>query len=175
MLILEREQDALARGARIYGEISGFGQTCDAHHMSAPRPDGSCVARAMHEALQEAELDVSEIDVINAHASATPLGDVAETLAISAVLGDRVQTVPVIATKGQHAHALGASGVWEIAVTLCAMRDGVLPRIINCIEAEPLSQLALVHTQRKATIRHALTNSSGFGGINSALALSAYS
>ena len=171
MLVLEREEDALARGARMYGEIAGFGQTCDAHHMSAPRPDGSCVASAMRAALDEAQMSSEDVDLVNAHASATRLGDVAETLAISTVLGERMHAVPVLATKGQHAHALGATGVWEIAVTLRAMRERHLPRVVNFDAAEPESRLAIVARATSTDAKNALTNSSGFGGINAALAL----
>lgn len=173
MLILERENDARERGARIYGEIAGFGQTCDSHHMSAPRPDGSCVARAMTDALGEAGLTRHDVDVVNAHASATTLGDAAEARAIGMVLGDRVHDVPVLATKGQHGHALGATGVWETAITLRAMNESYLPRVVNFEHSETESQLAIVRTARHTPIRCALTNSSGFGGINSALALCA--
>jgi 3-oxoacyl-[acyl-carrier-protein] synthase II len=171
LLVLERESDALERGARIYGRVTGFGQTCDSHHMSAPRPDGSCVARAMNEALAEARLTSADVDVINAHASATSLGDQAETHAIASVLGERLHDVPILATKGQHGHSLSATGVWEIAVTLCAMRDQYLPRVVNFDSTEIEPKLAIVTTPHKAAPKTALTNSSGFGGINSALVL----
>lgn len=171
MLVLEREDDALARGARIYGRITGFGQTCDSHHMSAPRPDGSCVARAMTEALDEAGLTRHDIDVVSAHASATPLGDAAETLAISGVLGDRVSEVPILATKGQHGHALGATGAWEAALTLRAMNEQYLPKAVNFEVTEEDSRLDVLHAPRRGVFRNALTNSSGFGGINAALAM----
>ena len=139
--------------------------------MSAPRPDGSCVKRAMIEALREAGLTPADVDVINAHASATALGDQAETLAIASLLGERLLEVPILATKGQHGHSLGATGVWEIAVTLCAMRDQHLPRVVNFFSTEIEPKLAIVTAPFKAAPTVALKNSSGFGGINSALVL----
>ena len=125
----------------------------------------------MTQALDEAGLTANDIDLIDAHASATPLGDAAEALAIASVLGDRVADVPVLATKGQHAHALGATGVWEIAVTLKSMQTEYLPKVVNFTNQGDMTKLAILTEPKKIKIWAALTNSSGFGGINSALAL----
>jgi len=173
ILVLEREDDARRRGARIYGAVVGFGATCDAHHMSAPRPDGSSVAAAMRAALAEARVGADEVELVDAHASATPLGDAAEAAAIASVLGERSARVPVLATKGQHGHALGATGVWEIAVALLAMRERRLPATVNCDTPSADAPPGLVRAETAAHPRLALTNSSGFGGINGALVLAA--
>ncbi len=167
VLLLERYDDAVARGARIYGEIAGYGLTNDAHHMSAPRPDGLMNAAAMRRALAEAELAPAEVDLVNAHGSATPLGDRCEALALRHVFGEGLAALPVTATKGQHGHALGATGAWEAALSLLAIRDGIVPRSVNSDEAD--CDLALTRTRLDRPIRTVLSNSAGFGGINAAL------
>lgn len=121
VLLLERLEDARARGARVYGEVAGYGLTNDAHHMSAPRPDGAMNAAAMRRALAEASLAPDEVELVNAHGSGTPLGDRCEALALAVVFGERASVVPVAATKGQHGHALGATGAWEAALSLLAI------------------------------------------------------
>ena len=127
VVLLERLDDALAREARIYGEVAGYGLTNDAYHMSAPRPGGTMNAVAMQRALDDAGLDAAQIDLVNAHGSGTPLGDRCEALATEIVFGDRARSVPVTATKGQHGHALGASGAWEAALSLLAIVRGTAP------------------------------------------------
>jgi 3-oxoacyl-[acyl-carrier-protein] synthase II len=169
MLLLERRDDALARGARLYGEVAGFGLTGDAHHMTAPHPDGGSAARAMVAALREAATAPHEIDLIDAHGSATPLNDKTETVAIRRAFGDAAATIPVVATKGQHGHALGATGAWEAALSLLTMSEGRLPRVVNLEDDDPECDLAYVRTTRDARPRNVLSVSSGFGGINAAL------
>jgi 3-oxoacyl-[acyl-carrier-protein] synthase II len=171
IVIIEREEDAVRRDARIYGSIRGFGQSCDAHHMASPRPDGSCVERAMRDALSEAEVAPAQVDLVNAHASSTPLGDACEALAIENVLGEDTARVPIMATKGQHGHALGATGVWEIALTLQSMREKLLPRTVNFVAGDDSLKLNILRSPRNFSGSTALTNSSGFGGINAALVL----
>jgi 3-oxoacyl-[acyl-carrier-protein] synthase II len=169
ILVLERFEDARARGARIYGEIVGYGLTNDAHHPSAPRPDGAMNAAAMQRALGEAQVAPDEVDAVNAHGSGTPLGDVSEALAIGHVFGERTSRLPVTATKGQHGHALGATGAWEAALSLLAIARGVVPRSVNSDEVDPACALALTRTRLARRPRVVLSNSAGFGGVNAAL------
>ena len=169
VLLLERLDDARARGARVYGEITGYGLTNDAYHMSAPRPDGSMNAAAMQRALAEANLPPAEVDLVNAHGSGTPLGDRCEVLALEQVFGARAPVVPVTATKGQHGHALGATGAWEAALSLLAIAHGIVPRSVNTDDADPQCQLALTRERAERAPRTVLSNSAGFGGINAAL------
>lgn len=171
ILVLERLDDALRRDARIYGEITGYGVTNDAYHMTAPRPDGSCLARAMTIALREARLVPDEVELTDAHGSATPLNDRTETLAMKTALGARATTVPVAATKGQHGHALGASGAWEAAISLLAMSDGRVPGVVNLENADPECDLSLPRATADLRPSIVLSNSSGFGGINASLVL----
>jgi 3-oxoacyl-[acyl-carrier-protein] synthase II len=167
ILLLERLDDAQRRGARVYGEVAGYGLTNDAHHMSAPRPDATMNAAAMRRALEEARLAPADVDLVNAHGSATPLGDRAEALAMELVFGDRGSGVPVTATKGQHAHALGATGAWEAALSLAAIAHGIVPRSVNSTDVD--STLAVTQEPLRREVRTVLSNSAGFGGINAAL------
>jgi 3-oxoacyl-[acyl-carrier-protein] synthase II len=169
VLVLERLEDALARGARIYGEICGYSLTTDAYHMTAPRPDGSCMARAMSEALRTAQISAEEVELVDAHASATRLNDAVETRAVKTALGARGRSVPVTATKGQHGHALGASGAWEAAVSLLTITDGRVPRIVNLEHDDPECDLNYVRSTSDLRPSIVLSNSAGFGGINAAL------
>jgi 3-oxoacyl-[acyl-carrier-protein] synthase II len=169
ILFLERLDDAVARGARIYGEIAGYGTTNDAYHMTAPRPDGACMARAMTSAMVEAGIVPSDVGLFYAHGSATPLNDRTETLALRTVLGDAAGKVPVTATKGQHGHALGATGAWEAAISLLALADGRVPRVVNLDHPDPDCRLAFVRETTVLRPDVVLSNSSGFGGINAAL------
>jgi 3-oxoacyl-[acyl-carrier-protein] synthase II len=169
VLLLERLDDAQARGARIYGEIVGYGLTNDAHHPSAPRPDGTMNAAAMRRALAEANAPPEAVDLVNAHGSGTPLGDRCEALALELVFGERAAQVPVTATKGQHGHALGATGAWEAALSLLAIVRGSVPRSVNTEDADPLCALALTRERLDRAPRLVLSNSAGFGGINAAL------
>jgi len=171
-LVLERRDRALARGARIYGEICGYGTTSDAHHMTAPRPDGSQAARAMRIALRNSGVAPEEVDFISPHGSSTPLNDAAETLAIKAVLGEHAYAVPVSGTKPYHAHALGASGAIEAAITCLAMERGWIPPTLNVDTPDDACDLDYVSGSGRAfRPRTALSNSFGFGGINASLVL----
>ena len=167
VLLLERLEDARARGAHIYGEIAGYGLTNDAHHISAPRPDATMNAAAMQRALDEAGIAFDEVDVVNAHGSATPAGDACEAHALELVFGERAAGVPVTATKGQHGHALGATGAWEAALSLLTIAEGVIPRSVNSDAAD--CDLAVTRERLERPVRTVLSNSAGFGGINAAL------
>ena len=173
VLVLERYEDALARDARIYGEVAGFGLTADAHHMTAPLPEGKSSSRAMCAAIAEAGLVPDEIELIDAHGSSSPLNDATETRAIHSTFGAAATRIPVMASKGNHGHALGASGAWEAALTLLAMERRTLPPLANIENVEPACDLDLVLETSSCSPRIALSNSTGFGGINAALVLRA--
>ncbi|MGZ3498429.1 MAG: beta-ketoacyl-[acyl-carrier-protein] synthase family protein [Vulcanimicrobiaceae bacterium] len=173
MLVLERYEDAIRRNAPIYCEIIGYGTTNDAHHMSAPRPDGSQTASAMERALREGGVDAGAVDMINAHGSSTKVGDRAEALAYERVFGSRVRTIPVSATKGQHGHALGATGAWEVGLSAMSMQHGRIPRTVNLFERDEDCALGVSRSDVALKPRVVLSNSSGFGGINAALLLAA--
>ena len=172
VLILEERDRAIARGAPVYAEMLGYGVTNDAHHMTAPRPDGSQAARAMRLALADAHVEAGEIDYVNAHASSTPLNDPTETSAIKQTLGERAFRIPVSGTKGYYGHALGASGAIEAAICALSLDRGWLPPTVNL--AEPDAQCDLDHvpgTGRTARVEHLISNSFGFGGINAAIVM----
>ena len=170
VLVLEELGRARARGAPIYAELLGYGQTNDAHHMTAPRPDGSQAARAMRLALADARVAPAEVDYVNAHASSTPLNDPTETMAIKQVLGDRTPRVPVSGTKGYYGHALGASGAIEAAICALALAREWLPPTVNLEVPDEACDLAHVPaTGAAARVDHVISNSFGFGGINAAL------
>ena len=137
LLVLEAAEVAEARGAVPYAELLGYGATSDAHHMVQPRADGTEAARAATIALDDAGVDPGEIDYVNAHASSTPIGDVAEARAIALALGERAATVPVSGTKALYGHPLGASGAIEAAICALAIRDGWAPASVNLVEPDP--------------------------------------
>jgi 3-oxoacyl-[acyl-carrier-protein] synthase II len=172
ILVLEERDHALRRNARIYAELLGYGQSNDAYHMTAPRPDGSESARAIRMALQNASIDPVEVGYVNAHATGTQLGDRAESRAIRCALGAGAERVPVSGTKGLYGHALGASGAIEIAITALALRCGYLPGTQNlqCVD-EQCSLAVLPPGGRTVSVGCALTTSFGFGGANAALVL----
>ncbi|HKU68499.1 MAG TPA: beta-ketoacyl-[acyl-carrier-protein] synthase family protein [Candidatus Baltobacteraceae bacterium] len=171
MLLLERYEDAVRRDAQIYGEIVGYGASNDAFHMSAPLEDGEQTARAMQRALDDGRVDADEVEAINAHGSSTKIGDAAEVRAYAHVFGERLSSIPVCATKGQHGHALGATGAWEVAVALLGMRDEVIPGAVNLEYADGACAIDCGNEERAITSRVVLSNSSGFGGINAAVVL----
>lgn len=169
-LILEERGRALARGARIYGEIVGFGTTNDAHHMTAPLPGGAQAARAMSQALSRADLSPHDVDYVNAHASATPLNDPTEVDAMRTVFGDGLSDVWVSGTKGYHGHALGASGAFEAMICMLAMQDAWLPPTVNLDAAD--GACAVRHVPKggiDVAPKVVMSNSFGFGGINASL------
>ncbi len=174
VLILEEYERAQSRGAKIYAEVAGYGVTNDAHHMTAPRPDGSQAARSMRLALDDANVSADEIGYINTHGSSTPLNDTTETMAIKKVMGERAYRVPMSGTKGYYGHALGASGAIETAICALALEREWLPPTVNlqvADEACDLNFLPGTGGGRKERVEHILTNSFGFGGINAALVL----
>lgn len=174
ILVLERYDEAVRRDAHIYGEITGYGASNDAHHMSAPRPDGESAARAMSAALEEASLAAGELEAYNAHGSSTVLGDRAEVIAVRRVFGDEASArVPVTATKGQHGHGFAASGAWEAALSLLSMERGALPGVVGLQNDDPQCDLPFVREVRRHRIRTVLSNTTGFGGLNAALVLQA--
>ena len=175
LLVLEELGHALRRDARIYAEVCGYGSTNDAYHPTAPRPDGVEAARAMRRAIADASLDRSAVDYVNAHGSSTPLGDRAEAVALRAVFGDRIATLPVSGTKPLYGHPLGASGAIEAAVVCLALESGALPAAVNFAASEagtPEAALDLVGANGRGVAARsevALSNSFGFGGINASL------
>ena len=172
VLILEEYERAVARGAKIYAEVAGFGVTNDAYHMTAPRPDGSQAARSMRLALRDAHVEPHEIQYINAHGSSTPLNDPTETKAIKDVFGDSAYSLSVSGTKGYYGHALGASGAIETAISALAIEREWLPPTVNLSIADEACDLNfLPGTGQGHRVEHVLTNSFGFGGINAALVL----
>jgi 3-oxoacyl-[acyl-carrier-protein] synthase II len=172
VLVLERWDHAVARGARIYAELAGYGTTNDAFHMAAPRPDASQAARAMRIALHTAGIEPAQVDYISPHGSSTPLNDSTETQAIKQVLGERAYQIPISGTKPYHAHALGASGAIEAAVCCLAMGRGWIPPTVNFEAGDEACDLDYVPEHGRAhqpTV--CLSNSFGFGGINASLVL----
>ncbi len=171
MLVLERFEDAVSRGARIYGEIAGYGASNDAFHMSAPLEDGGQTATAMQRAIEDAQLQAAEIEAVNAHGSSTKIGDAAEVRAYRRVFGERSSSIPVCATKGQHGHALGATGAWEVGIALMSMQQGVIPGAANLDALDDACAIDCDRAERSIESRVVLSNSSGFGGLNAALVL----
>ena len=176
MLVLEEWARAERRGARIYAELLGYATTNDAHHMTAPRPDGAQAARAMTDALADANLPPQAIDAVNAHASSTVLNDPIECFAIRRALGGHADRVAVSGTKGLHGHALGATGAIETVISALSLERGHLPGCANLANIDPACDLDIVPPGgRDAPIRHLVKNSFGFGGINACLVLGAAS
>ena len=172
VLVLEEYGRAKARGAHIYAEVCGYAFCNDAHHMTAPRPDGSQAARAMRGALADARVLAHEVDYVNAHGSSTPLNDTTETRAIKNVFGDHAAKLQVSSTKAYYGHALGASGAMETAICALALEREWLPPTLNLVEPGDGCDLDYIPGDgRKARANCILTNSFGFGGINAALVI----
>jgi len=172
VLILEEWDRAVARGAKIYAELLGYGSSNDAHHMTAPRPDGSQAAKAMQRALDDAGVAAHEIEYVNAHGSSTPLNDPTETIAIKRVFGDHAASLQLSGTKGYYGHALGASGAVETAICAQALVHEWLPPTVNLESPDDACDLDYISGEgRSARVDHILTNSFGFGGINASLVL----
>lgn len=173
ILMLESLESAQARGARIYCELTGFGMSGDAYHMTSPPEDGRGAAAAMQQALTDAGLNASDIDYINAHGTSTEAGDLAESLAIQSVFGASASDLAVSSTKSMIGHLLGAAGSVEAILTVLALRDNVAPPTINLDNPSPGCDLNYVpHRAQERPIRHALSNSFGFGGTNGSLIFS---
>jgi 3-oxoacyl-[acyl-carrier-protein] synthase II len=176
LLVLEEATAAARRGATVYAEVLGYGATSDAHHMVQPRADGREAARAATIALDDAGVDPGDVDYVNAHASSTPIGDLAEARAIAMALGERAATVPVSGTKALYGHPLGASGAIEAAICALAIHDGWVPRSVTLDAPEPALDVllpGLLREARSGAYRRVLSTSFGFGGLNAALVLGA--
>ncbi len=175
ILILESLENAQARGATILCELSGYGTTDDAHHISAPAENGAGAAISMQHALDNAGLKVTDINYINAHGTSTPLNDKSETAAIKTVFGEQAYKIPVSSTKSMTGHLLGASGAVESVFSILAIREGMIPATINYQTPDPECDLDYVPNQsRKVGIKHVMSNSFGFGGHNATLVFSQF-
>jgi 3-oxoacyl-[acyl-carrier-protein] synthase II len=171
VLVLEEYEHARARGAKIYCEIAGYGMSADAHHITAPPEDGGGAARSMLNALRNAGLQPADIDYINAHGTSTPLGDVAECIAVKRAFGDHAYKLAVSSTKSMTGHLLGAAAGIEAVFTALAIRDQIAPPTANLFEVDPNCDLDFVpRVARPMPIRAAISNSFGFGGTNATIA-----
>ena len=172
-LALEEYEHALARGATIYAELAGFGMSADAHHITAPAESGEGAYRCMVNAIEDSGLDVADIGYVNAHGTSTPLGDVAESLAIKRAFGDHAAKVAVSSTKSTTGHMIGAAGAAEAIFSILALRDGIIPPTINLDNQDPACDLDCTpNVARKAELSAALSNSFGFGGTNGTVVFS---
>ncbi|MFQ5540015.1 MAG: beta-ketoacyl-ACP synthase II, partial [Candidatus Binatia bacterium] len=170
VLILEEREKALRRGAKIYAEVIGYGANGDAHHITAPSPEGEGAARCMTLALEDAAIQPEEVDYINAHGTSTEYNDINETQAIKTVFGEHAYKIPVSSTKSMTGHLLGAAGAVEGIYSILALKHGVIPPTINYEIPDPQCDLDYVPNQaRKANIKVALSNSFGFGGTNACI------
>ena len=170
ILILEELEHARRRGAKILGEVAGYGMSADAYHITQPAEQGEGGYRVMLNTLRDAGVRAEQVEYINAHGTSTPLGDRLETIAIKRAFGEHAHKVAVSSTKSMTGHLLGGAGGLEAGVTLLALRDQILPPTINHEKADPDCDLDYVpNTARKATVNYALTNSFGFGGTNGCL------
>ncbi len=169
-LVLEDEQHARQRGATVYAEVIGYGMSSDAYHITLPRPGGTGAARAMTAAMEDAGVDASDIDYINAHGTSTPANDATETAAIKLALGEAAHRVAISSTKSMTGHTLGAAGAVEAVAAILAIRDGVVPPTINYTTPDPECDLDYVPNQaRGMEVSTVMSNSFGFGGHNVAL------
>ena len=165
----------MARGAKIYCELTGYGMSSDAYHITSPSEDGAGMSRVMQRALKDAQLNTGDIHYINAHGTSTPVGDRIETLAIKTVFGEQAYKVPVSSTKSMTGHLLGAAGGLEAAICALVVQNGILPPTINYETPDPACDLDYVPNQaRQVKVTHVLSNSFGFGGTNATLILSAH-
>ena len=170
VVVLEEFEHAKRRGAKIYAELAGYGMSGDAYHMTAPQEDGEGAARCMENALRNARLNREDIDYINAHGTSTPLGDLAETIAVKRCFGDHARKLAVSSTKSMTGHLLGAAGGVEAIFSVLAIRDQVAPPTANLFHQDPACDLDYVpNAARRMPLRSALSNSFGFGGTNGTL------
>ena len=171
-LVLEEYEHAKARGANILAEVVGYGCTCDAHHITAPLPDGSGAAGAMTQALADAGVDAASVDYINAHGTSTAMNDAGETAAVKLAFGEHAKELAISSTKSMTGHLLGASGAVEAAFTAMALHDGFIPATLGYQVPDEACDLDIVPNHgREAAIRYAMSNSLGFGGHNASILL----
>ena len=171
VLVLEELEHAKKRGAKIYCEISGYGNTADAHHLTSPSPGGEGAARCMKMALRTGGLNLEDVNYINAHGTSTPVGDIAETQAIKSVFGEHAKKLAVSSTKGATGHMLGAAGAVEMAACALAIKNSIVPPTINLQNPDPECDLDYVpNTAREMSVNAIVNNSFGFGGHNSTIA-----
>lgn len=169
-LVLEEYEHAVARGAKIYAEVIGGGMSADAHHLTAPHPDGAGAARAMSEALKDAGINATEVDYVNTHGTSTPAGDIPELLGIQKVLGDHIYDVNISSTKSMTGHLLGGAAAIEALACIMAIDKGIVPPTINVTERDPQIDERInltLGTAQKREVNCALSNTFGFGGHNS--------
>ena len=170
VLVLEDMQFARSRGARVHARLTGYGASADAYHITAPPEDGAGAVQSMERALAAAGVAASEVDYINAHGTSTPIGDIAETIAVKRVFGTRARSVPISSTKSMLGHLIGAAGSTEAIICVKALQDGVVPPTINYENPDPECDLDYVPGQpREIRLETVLSNSFGFGGQNSSL------
>jgi len=176
VVVLESLEHALARGARILAEVKGYALTSDAYHISSPRDDGACAARAMSRALAEANIQPHEVSYIAAHGTGTPINDTIETKAIKIAFGDAAYHVPISSIKSMTGHTLGAAGALSAIAAIKAMRTGFIPPTINLETPDPDCDLDYVPNQpRRAEVKVAIANGFGFGGQNACVVLQKWS
>ena len=175
ILILEELEHAKARGAKIYAEVVGYGETCDAYHITAPADGGEGAARAFKMALKEGNINPEEVDYINAHGTSTPANDKNETMAIKTAFGDRANELVVSSTKGATGHGLGAAGGIEAVLIAMAIDTGIIPPTINYDNPDPICDLNYApNTPVEREINVAMSSSLGFGGHNAVIAMRKY-
>jgi 3-oxoacyl-[acyl-carrier-protein] synthase II len=175
ILLLERLDDALARGAPIYAELIGYATTADAHHITEPAPQGAGLARALRRALKKAGIAPEEVDYVNAHGTSTKYNDRDETSALHTVFGDHAHKLAISATKSMIGHTMGAAGALETAITALTLKHGIITPTINYEHPDPECDLDCVpNVARKADVRVAVKESMGFGGHNAVLVLRRY-
>jgi 3-oxoacyl-[acyl-carrier-protein] synthase II len=171
-LIFEEYEHAISRGAKIYAEVVGTGASADAHHMTAPHPDGYGAMLSMRQAVLEAGIDITEIDHINTHGTSTPVGDIAEPKAIISLFGEHAYNISINSTKSMTGHLLGAAGAIESIASILALKNGFIPPTINHFTDDPEIDNKLDFTfnvGKKRDINYALSNAFGFGGHNATL------
>ena len=175
MLVLEEYEHAVARGAEIIAEVCGYGNTCDAHHVTAPRPDGTTQAAAIRQALDEAGYTSDDVLYINAHGTGTALNDVSETLAYKIALGEDAYKAHISSIKGSVGHMLGAAGAAEAVASVLALKNGIVPPTLNLVEPDPECDLDYTpNAAVKADLTIAISDSLGFGGHNGCVAFRKY-
>jgi 3-oxoacyl-[acyl-carrier-protein] synthase II len=171
VVVLEEEEHAKKRGAKIYCRLAGYGMSADAHHMTAPCADGEGAARSMVNTLRNGSINADEVEYINAHGTSTPLGDLAETIAVKRCFGDHAPRIAISSTKSMTGHLLGAAGGVEAVFTALSVKHQIAPPTINIFDQDPQCDLDYVPNKaREMRIRVALSNSFGFGGTNGTLA-----